>query len=132
MLAVTLAWDDALSWTWAKAISTLESTMDKVSSKIVRLQKEVSRTFILSNHHSPSKMHWDLAVKKALEIINRSSTPLTKVVLARSSRVITATNIDPIAWLACLKVFFSYYNSLCSEHILIMSDINEIPYASAS
>ncbi|KAH9775760.1 isochorismate synthase 2 [Citrus sinensis] len=102
-LAVTLAWDDALSWTWAKAISTLESTMDKVSSKIVRLQKEVSRTFILSNHHSPSKMHWDLAVKKALEIINRSSTPLTKVVLARSSRVITATDIDPIAWLACLK-----------------------------
>lgn len=77
--------------------------MDKVSSKIVRLQKEVSRTFILSNHHSPSKMHWDLAVKKALEIINRSSTPLTKVVLARSSRVITATDIDPIAWLACLK-----------------------------
>ncbi|KAH9719808.1 isochorismate synthase 2 [Citrus sinensis] len=102
-LAVTLAWDDALSWTWAKAISTLESTMDKVSSKIVRLQKEVSRTFILSNHHSPRKMHWDLAVKKALEIINRSSTPLTKVVLGRSSRVITATDIDPIAWLACLK-----------------------------
>lgn len=55
------------------------SLMMQVSSKIVRLQKEVSRTFILSNHHSPRKMHWDLAVKKALEIINRSSTPLTKV-----------------------------------------------------
>lgn len=30
-----------------------------------------------------------------------------QVVLARSSRVITATDIDPITWLACLQVLFS-------------------------
>lgn len=29
-----------------------------------------------------------------------------QVVLARSSTVITPTDIDPIAWLACLQVFF--------------------------
>ncbi|XP_044485571.1 isochorismate synthase 2, chloroplastic isoform X2 [Mangifera indica] len=102
MLAVTVAWDDALSWTWEKAIQTLESTMRQVSSNVVMLQKEVSRTFILSNNHSPCKTHWNLAVKRALQIINRSSTPLIKVVLARSSRVVT--DIDPITWLACLKV----------------------------
>ncbi|XP_031252324.1 isochorismate synthase 2, chloroplastic isoform X4 [Pistacia vera] len=103
MLAVTVAWDDALSWTWEKAIHTLESTMRQVSSKVVILRKEVSRTFILSNNHSPCKTHWNLAVKRALQIINQSSTPLIKVVLARSSRVVTATDIDPITWLACLK-----------------------------
>ncbi|XP_031252323.1 isochorismate synthase 2, chloroplastic isoform X3 [Pistacia vera] len=75
----------------------------QVSSKVVILRKEVSRTFILSNNHSPCKTHWNLAVKRALQIINQSSTPLIKVVLARSSRVVTATDIDPITWLACLK-----------------------------
>ncbi|KAJ4712162.1 Isochorismate synthase, chloroplastic [Melia azedarach] len=103
MLAVSVAWDNALSWTWGKAIYSLESTMHLASSNVVRLRKEVSRTFILSNYHSPSKTHWDLAVKRALQIINRSGSPLIKVVLARSSRFVTATDIDPIAWLACLK-----------------------------
>lgn len=53
--------------------------MMQVSSNVVMLQKEVSRTFILSNNHSPCKIHWNLAVKRALQIINRSSTPLIKV-----------------------------------------------------
>ncbi|MFQ6640888.1 hypothetical protein Gotur_015218 [Gossypium turneri] len=55
MLAITIAWDNALSWTWDEAIHSLETTMQQV-------------------------------------------------VLARSSRILTATNIDPIAWLACLQV----------------------------
>ncbi|GLU12322.1 hypothetical protein SLE2022_290100 [Rubroshorea leprosula] len=104
MLAATVAWDNALSWTWQEAIDSLQETMLQVSSIVRKLRKEVSRTFILSNNHIPCKNHWDLAVKRALDIINRSSSPLSKVVLARSSRVATATNIDPIAWLACLQV----------------------------
>ncbi|KAK4844291.1 hypothetical protein QYF36_018564 [Acer negundo] len=103
MLAVTLAWDNALSWTWKDAVETLESTMRQVSSNVVKLRNEVSRTFIISSNHVPTKRHWYLAVERALQIINRSSTPLTKVVLARSSRVVTTTDIDPITWLACLK-----------------------------
>ncbi|KAH7550346.1 hypothetical protein JRO89_XS13G0175100 [Xanthoceras sorbifolium] len=103
MLAVTIAWDNALSWTWKNAVETLESTMRQVSSNVVKLPKEVSRTFIISNNHVPTQRHWYLAVERALQIINRSSTPLAKVVLARSSRVVTATDIDPITWLACLK-----------------------------
>ncbi|TQD91994.1 hypothetical protein C1H46_022398 [Malus baccata] len=55
MLATTIAWDSALSWTLGDAVDALKAT-------------------------------------------------LHQVVLARSSRVITATNIDPIAWLACLQV----------------------------
>ncbi|XVF09133.1 hypothetical protein REPUB_Repub07fG0065000 [Reevesia pubescens] len=104
MLAITVAWDNALSWTWYEAIDSLEATMQQVASIVVNLRKEASREFILSNSHIPNKTHWDLAVKRALQIINRSSSPLIKVVLARSSRVLTATNIDPITWLACLQV----------------------------
>ncbi|XVE56990.1 hypothetical protein DITRI_Ditri04bG0055700 [Diplodiscus trichospermus] len=104
MLAITVAWDDALSWTWDEAIDSLEETMQQVASFIVKLRKEASREFILSNNHIPNKTHWDLAVERALQMIDRSSSPLIKVVLARSSRVLTATNIDPLTWLACLQV----------------------------
>ncbi|KAK8604157.1 hypothetical protein V6N13_096616 [Hibiscus sabdariffa] len=107
MLAITIAWDDDLSWTWDEAIDSLEATMQQIALVVVKLKKEASREFILSNNHIPSKTHWDLAVKRALQKINTSSSPLVKVVLARSSRVLTATNIDPIAWLACLQVLFS-------------------------
>ncbi|XP_060670574.1 isochorismate synthase 2, chloroplastic isoform X2 [Ziziphus jujuba] len=104
MLATTVAWDNALSWTWDKAINDLQATMDQVSSMVVKLRKEVPRTFILSNNHIPSKAYWKSAVNQALQIISRSDTELTKVVFARSSRVITTTDIDPITWLACLQV----------------------------
>ncbi|CAN6717829.1 unnamed protein product [Malus baccata var. baccata] len=57
MLATTIAWDSALSWTLGDAVDALKAT-------------------------------------------------LHQVVLASSSRVITATNIDPIAWLACLQGIF--------------------------
>ncbi|XP_015581936.1 isochorismate synthase 2, chloroplastic isoform X1 [Ricinus communis] len=104
MLAATIAWDNALSWTWEQAIDALQLTMSQISSTAVKLCKEFSRTFILNINHFPSKTYWDLAVKRALQIINRRSSPLTKVVLARSSRVVTANDIDPITWLACLQV----------------------------
>ncbi|XWS60599.1 hypothetical protein CRYUN_Cryun07bG0049500 [Craigia yunnanensis] len=104
MLAITVAWDNALSWTWDEAIDSLEATMQQVASIVLKLRKEASREFIPSNNHIPNKTHWDLAVKRALQIINRSSLPLIKAVLARRSRVLTATNIDPNTWLACLHV----------------------------
>ncbi|KAK9278946.1 hypothetical protein L1049_028528 [Liquidambar formosana] len=104
MLAITVAWDDALSWTWGRAIDKLQATMGQVSSIVVKLRREFPKTFILSNNHIPSKMSWDLSVKRALQIINRSNSALTKVVLARSSRFVTSTDIDPITWLACLQV----------------------------
>jgi hypothetical protein len=51
----------------------------QISSNVLKLSKEVTRSFILSNSHVPCKMYWDLAVERALQIINRSSSPLTKV-----------------------------------------------------
>ncbi|KAL9372576.1 hypothetical protein Peur_034820 [Populus x canadensis] len=104
MLATTIAWDNAFSWTWEQAVDAVEATMTQISSNVVKLSKEVTRSFILSNSHVPCKMYWDLAVERALQIINRSSSPLTKVVLARSSKFVIANDIDPIAWLACLQV----------------------------
>ncbi|KAJ9677350.1 hypothetical protein PVL29_022371 [Vitis rotundifolia] len=104
ILATTIAWDNALSWTWEKAIGALQATMCQVSSIVGKLRKEVCKTFVLSNSHVPSKAYWNLAVNRALQIIGRADSPLIKVVLARSSRVVTTSHIDPIAWLACLQV----------------------------
>ncbi|KAJ8771872.1 hypothetical protein K2173_027049 [Erythroxylum novogranatense] len=103
MLAATVAWDMALSWTWDQAINSLQTTMDRVSSTVVELSKEVTSAFILGNVHIPTKTYWEFGVQRALQIIN-SCSPLIKVVLARSSKVVTANDIDPVTWLACLQV----------------------------
>lgn len=104
ILAITIAWDNALLWTYGMTITALQDTMRKVSSVIVRLRREVPSTFISSNNHVPSKSYWDLAVNRALQMISRSHSSLIKVVLARSSRVRTTTDIDPLIWLAYLQV----------------------------
>ncbi|KAJ6418381.1 hypothetical protein OIU84_001702 [Salix udensis] len=104
MLATTIAWDNALSWTWEQAVDAVEATMTQISSNVKKLSKEVTRSFIIRNSHTPCKMHWDLAVERALQIISRSSSPLIKVVLARSSKIVTANDINPISWLAYLQV----------------------------
>ncbi|KAH7850829.1 hypothetical protein Vadar_003523 [Vaccinium darrowii] len=104
MLATTVAWDTALSWTYAKAITALQSTVQQVSSMVTSLRKEVPNTCIISNNYIPNKVYWDLAVNRALQMINRNKSPLIKIVLARCSRVVTSIDINPLAWLACLQV----------------------------
>lgn len=126
---------------------------------VTSLQKEVPNAYIISNNYIPNKACWDLAVNRALQMINRNKSPLIKVitlflpwlfcshlhdesfctiisscliflcsyeclcfpcinfvlkiqiVLARCSRVVTSTDINPLAWLACLQVF-TYLSSL--------------------
>ncbi|CAI0399310.1 unnamed protein product [Linum tenue] len=104
MLAVTIAWDNDLSCTFPQAIRSLRTTMSQISSFVGKLRKEVSRTYIVSNNHTPNKATWDRGVSRALNIINTSTSPLLKVVLARSTRVVTMDDIDPINWLASLQV----------------------------
>ncbi|KAL5716114.1 isochorismate synthase [Ranunculus cassubicifolius] len=103
MLAMTIAWDNKLLWTWRKAVETLQATLCKISSATVQFRKEAPSTFILGVNHAPNKTSWDIAVNKALRMITRNNSELVKVVLARSSRIITATDLDPIEWLACLQ-----------------------------
>ncbi|PON34678.1 Isochorismate synthase [Parasponia andersonii] len=104
MLATTVAWDDALLCPWEKAVSELQARICQVSSMLVKLPKEVPRTFVFSSNHTPSKEYWNLAVNRALQKISRSDSALTKVVLARSSRVVTTTDVNPVTLLACLQV----------------------------
>ncbi|CAN6845271.1 unnamed protein product [Brassica oleracea] len=104
MLAATLAWDDELSWTLDNAVESLQETMLQVSSIVMKLRKESLGVSVLSKNHVPTKGAYYPAVEKALEMINQKSSSLNKVVvLARNSRVITDTDIDPIAWLAQLQ-----------------------------
>ncbi|KAJ0255808.1 Isochorismate synthase 1 [Hirschfeldia incana] len=103
MLAATLAWDDELSWTLENAIESLQETMLQVSSVVMRLRRESLGVSVLSKNHVPTKGAYYPAVEKALEIIKQKSSSLSKVVLARNSRIITDTDIDPIAWLAQLQ-----------------------------
>lgn len=57
----------------------------KIASVVVKLNKEASGESILSKTHVPNKTHWDLAVKKALQEINTSSSQLVKVFLIPSA-----------------------------------------------
>uniref|UniRef100_A0A0A0LS91 isochorismate synthase n=1 Tax=Cucumis sativus TaxID=3659 RepID=A0A0A0LS91_CUCSA len=103
MLAATVAWDHACSWTWENAIESLQSTIEQVSSNNVNLQKDLPQIPILSYTHVPSKTFWERAVDRALQVIDGSNSELTKVVLARSTQIVTGVDIDPVTWVACLQ-----------------------------
>ncbi|OVA13299.1 Isochorismate synthase [Macleaya cordata] len=108
MLAITIAWDNTVSWTWGNAINMLRPKLHQASLNIenyfLLAELEVPETFVLSNNHVPSKASWDIAVNRALEMIKGSNSDLVKVVLARSTEVVATSDIDPIAWLAHLQV----------------------------
>ncbi|KAG6686796.1 hypothetical protein I3842_11G039000 [Carya illinoinensis] len=104
MLATTVAWDESLSLPWEMAIDALQTTMRQLSSFVVNMRNERPKTFVVSKTDVPSKTYWELAVNRALQQIDRSNSELTKVVLARSSRVVTANDIAPTTWLKCLQV----------------------------
>ncbi|XP_076948473.1 isochorismate synthase, chloroplastic-like [Bidens hawaiensis] len=104
MLVTTIAWDESLSWTFDKAVHSLQTTMSQVSSGIMKLRKEVPNTSIISSNNVPSNKLWDFGVNRALQMISKDNSPLTKVVLARSSIIRTSPDIDPLTWLATLQV----------------------------
>ncbi|CAH8381316.1 unnamed protein product [Eruca vesicaria subsp. sativa] len=128
MLAATVAWDEDISWTLENAIEALQETMLQVSSVIMRLRRESLGVSVVSKNHVPSEGAYHPAVTSALETIKAKNSPLSKVltnlpfvihlwvlmklivlvfgnqvVLARSTRIITDTDIDPIAWIARLQ-----------------------------
>ncbi|XP_049345328.1 isochorismate synthase, chloroplastic-like [Solanum verrucosum] len=104
IIAATIAWDNAASWTYQRAIDALGATIWQLSSVPMTVEKKIPYSHIVANTHVPDKASWDHAVKRALQIISRNDPVLIKVVLARSTRVVTAADIDPLTWLTCLKV----------------------------
>ncbi|XAR65452.1 Isochorismate synthase [Bertholletia excelsa] len=104
MLAVSIAWDNVLSCTFGRAVAALQYTMKQVSSTIIQLGKEVPNMFVLSSEYLPNKISWDTSVNSALQMIQGNNSSLSKVVLARRSRVVTETDIDPLSWLSCSQV----------------------------
>ncbi|XP_042017069.1 isochorismate synthase, chloroplastic-like [Salvia splendens] len=104
MIAATIAWDNRLSRTYEEAIAALEATMWQVSSLVQRINGTSHRAVVLHQAHVPNQASWDSAVKQALDIITTKNSSLVKVVLARSSRVLTTVEIDPLEWLTSLQV----------------------------
>ncbi|KAM0895722.1 hypothetical protein ACQ4PT_023657 [Festuca glaucescens] len=76
----------------------------QISPSSVKVNRSTIQTAIINLNHVPTKASWDLAVTKALQMIKGRQKDLVKVVLARCSRYITDTCIDPLELLACLKV----------------------------
>ncbi|XP_022972451.1 isochorismate synthase 2, chloroplastic isoform X1 [Cucurbita maxima] len=103
ILAATVAWDHACSWTWENAVESLQSTIEQVSSDNVNVQRDLPQISILSHNHVPTKTFWDRAINRALQAIDQCDSDLTKVVLARSTRIVTSVNVDPVTWVACLQ-----------------------------
>lgn len=106
MMAATIAWDNRLSRTYEEAIAALEATMRQVTSLVEQLSGSNGHPVMLHQAHVPNKASWDAAVREALDMIKSKNSPLIKVVLARSSRVLTTVEIDPLDWLTSLQVSF--------------------------
>ncbi|XP_051123178.1 isochorismate synthase, chloroplastic-like [Andrographis paniculata] len=104
MIAVTIAWDNSLSQTYGQAIATLEETLWQVSTSVQRINGNSRPTLLLHQTHVPDKASWDSAVKRALDLMTRKNATLVKVVLARSSRILSDVEIDPLEWLTSLQV----------------------------
>jgi isochorismate synthase EntC len=51
----------------------------QVSTSIVKFPKQAPPTLILSSHNIPSKEDWNLAVNRALQMIEQNDSSLTKV-----------------------------------------------------
>ncbi|KZV34707.1 isochorismate synthase [Dorcoceras hygrometricum] len=103
MIAATVAWDNRLSTTYEQAVAALEATMWQLSSVIRSNNNSSEQPILLDQTHTPNQISWELAVNKALDSIKSKDTNLTKVVLARSSRVHTNAEIDPLMWLEALQ-----------------------------
>ncbi|KZV34708.1 isochorismate synthase [Dorcoceras hygrometricum] len=103
MIAATVAWDNRLSTTYEQAVAALEATMLQLSSVIRSNNNSSQQPILLDQTHTPNQISWELAVNKALDSIKSKDTNLTKVVLARSSRVHTNAEIDPLMWLEALQ-----------------------------
>ncbi|PKA57313.1 Isochorismate synthase 2, chloroplastic [Apostasia shenzhenica] len=104
MLASTIAWDDSLLWTWKEAINELQNTISEIFIGFDKCMKPMLRTDIISCSHVPNKLSWEVAVNKALDMIIKDNSDLVKVVLARCSRYVTDTVMNPIELLASLQV----------------------------
>ncbi|KAL6583939.1 hypothetical protein OROMI_003228 [Orobanche minor] len=103
MIAATVAWDNRLSRSFEEAVAGLKATMSEVSTIVKNLNGSSRRAVVLHQAHVPDEASWDSAVKRALDMISRKNSPLVKVVLARSSRVLTTVEIDPLEWLSSLQ-----------------------------
>lgn len=114
ILAASVAWDGDVSWSYEKSVAKLQSILHQLSS-VLGQQNGAAYASILGNKNVPTKPGWDRAVGRALEMINLDSSPLKKVVLARSCRVATASEIDPLRWLASAQADGEQFYQFCLQ-----------------
>eukprot|EP01018_Ginkgo_biloba_P016846 Gb_24332 [translate_table: standard] len=118
LLAVTIAWDHFLLWTFRKAIDALERTLHQISVETIQTENKF-HSIVTKRDHVPDEHSWNAAVQKVLKMASSSSgknsngslhsssfpgmTGLSKVVLARRTKLETNEEICPLALLACLQ-----------------------------
>ncbi|CAM6124850.1 unnamed protein product [Calypogeia fissa] len=121
LLAVTLAWDEAMRWPLVKALEKARRVMQMVSTRICP-DNERPLAQVLGREHIPNEQAWHDAVNKTLDSLsnqgveysdsvqpgvnNRSvldPPALFKVVMARRTKLEMNGQLDPISLLACLQ-----------------------------
>lgn len=121
VLAATIAWDNSLLWTFNKGLDMLELTLHQVSAEM-RTSGNMLHLTMINKNNVPDEHSWDATVHKALELINSSSaegwknspklirsipfldlSSLSKVVLARRSKLEIDGNIDPFQLISTLQ-----------------------------
>jgi isochorismate synthase EntC len=140
-LAVNIAWDKALNWTFQASICKALLVLSKVTGGVIWPASHERRTSVVeSKHHSPDEGAWTQAVRSVLEMIKDSShgSPpvvssrylpngsvsetkpgLSKVVLARRTKLELSDALDPLILLASLQVRTLPMNVFCAIMMLI-------------
>jgi hypothetical protein len=80
-LAVNIAWDEALNWTFRASICKALLVLSKVTGGVSWSASHERRTSVVeSKHHSPDEGAWTHAVRSVLEMIKDSSHGSSPVV----------------------------------------------------
>ncbi|KAG6548096.1 hypothetical protein Mapa_010376 [Marchantia paleacea] len=121
LLAVNVAWDNSMNWTIMKALNNSLIVMQTVSTRICP-DNERPLAQVLRREHVPDEPSWHDAVHKTLQLlcdrgeeisdigypqlhgpVSSTHPSISKVVMARRTKLELNDQLDPVSLLACLQ-----------------------------
>ncbi|BFI28545.1 menaquinone-specific isochorismate synthase [Marchantia polymorpha subsp. ruderalis] len=115
LLAVNVAWDNSMNWTIMKALNNSLIVMQTVSTRICP-DNERPLAQVLRREHVPDEPSWHDAVEKTLQLlcdrgeeisdngaVSSVHPSISKVVMARRTKLELDDQLDPVSLLACLQ-----------------------------
>lgn len=111
--------------TWKRILLKLYIFVPQVSSFIVKFPKQTPRTSIIISHNIPSKVEWDLAVNRALQMIQKNHSLLTKV--NKNSRLVIFLWFFPPVLLSCYNSIIVLYHNIMENQVVLARSTRVVP-----